>query len=544
MNTIINTCLEASRPLHTIAYYSHLVPFAINFFLSIFVLIKSRGNLLSRMFFYFSIVFSLWLLGDLILWTRGEYNAMVYAWSLLDFLNVLFFIFAYHFFAVLVMKHEVSVPQRLLMIALAVPAAYLTLTSQSIGYFDHAYCEATNNEYLTYYKLFVEFVCALGIFYLTFKLQDTFDKSNKIKIGIVSGSLILFFSVFSGTEFIASNTGVYEISLYGLFVLPLFVMAIVYSVTNLGIFELRLIGTQVIAYVLILLIGSQFLFLSDSSDKLLNGLTLLMSVVFGYLLVQNSKKEAMARLQIQKLAHDLSIANAQLKELDQMKSQFLSFASHQIRSPLTAIKGYSSMLLEGDYGKMPAKISEAIKIIDTSTQSLIVIVNEFLDVSRIEQGRMKYEFTDFDIRKLVEEVVAEQKPNVEKKGLTLSYTANQSATYAVHADTGKIKQVLGNVLDNAIKYTPQGSINVKVEKNINKIHVSITDSGVGLDPEDITKLFSMFSRAKDASKANVSGTGLGLYVAKQMLEAQKGKIWVESPGKGKGSTFHIEIEEK
>ena len=157
---------------------------------------------------------------------------------------------------------------------------------------------------------------------------------------------------------------------------------------------------------------------------------------------------------------------------------------------------------------------------------------------------MKYEFTDFDANKLVQEVVSELRPNVESKGLAFTYTAEEGKSYASNADVGKIKQVIGNVIDNAIKYTPQGSITVHVDRKEDRINITVSDTGVGIDPEEATKLFSMFSRAKDASKANVSGTGLGLYVAKQMLEAQKGRIWVESEGKGKGSVFHIELQAK
>lgn len=247
--------------------------------------------------------------------------------------------------------------------------------------------------------------------------------------------------------------------------------------------------------------------------------------------------------QLQIANKDLAVSNDRLKELDQLKSEFLSFASHQIRSPLTAIGGYTSMLLEGDYGEMPEKIRDSVKVIDTSSQSLIKIVNEFLDISRIEQGRMKYEVVDFDAKNLTEEVVVELRPNVEKKGLTLEFSAD-AGDYAVSSDMGKIKQVIGNVIDNSIKYTPHGSVKVHVERRADKILISITDTGIGISKEDIPKLFSKFTRAKDANKTNVSGTGLGLYVAKQMLEALHGKIWVESPGQGKGSTFFIELRGK
>lgn len=443
-------------------------------------------------------------------------------------------------------ENDISLKEKFFLLLLLAPTIIFTPTEHAIQSFNLLNCEREVTEgWLVYYGYLMEIFVVLwiAIFGLRSYINTKITEKKK-QILLMTVGIILFLLAFSWGNIAGSLTEDWSIGQYGLLGMPIFIGFLVYEMVSYRTFKIKLIGAQALIFGLWILVAG-ILFLKDIENvRIITSITLVLTLILGYELINSVKKEIEQREKIEKLALDLEHANSRLRELDQMKSQFLSFASHQIRSPLTAIKGYSSMLLEGDYGKMPAKISEAIKIIDTSTQSLIVIVNEFLDVSRIEQGRMKYEFTDFDIRKLVEEVVAEQKPNVEKKGLTLSYTANQNATYSVHADMGKIKQVLGNILDNAIKYTPQGSISVNVEKNLNKIHVLITDTGVGLDPEDISKLFSMFSRAKDASKANVSGTGLGLYVAKQMLEAQKGKIWVESQGKGKGSTFHIEIEEK
>jgi len=249
-------------------------------------------------------------------------------------------------------------------------------------------------------------------------------------------------------------------------------------------------------------------------------------------------------LEVVRLNKALEEANEKLRELDQLKSEFLSFASHQLRAPLTAIDGYSSMLLQGDFGKMSEKVRNSVQVIDTSSKSLIKIVNEFLDVSRIQQGRMKYDMSDFDSEKLAEEVVAELKPNVENKGLTFSFTSEKGKDYVVNGDSGKIKQVIGNIIDNSIKYTPNGGVKVNVGRKADKVLISVSDTGIGIGPDDLPKLFSEFGRAKDAHKTNVSGTGLGLYVAKQMVEAQKGRVWVESEGKGKGSTFYIELPAK
>ncbi|MES2087913.1 MAG: HAMP domain-containing sensor histidine kinase [Patescibacteria group bacterium] len=238
----------------------------------------------------------------------------------------------------------------------------------------------------------------------------------------------------------------------------------------------------------------------------------------------------------------LEIVNDRLKELDQLKSEFVSLATHQIRGPLASIKGYASLMIEGDYGEVPAQLNEPIDVIFRSSQSLAIVVDDFLNVSRIEQGKMKYDFTTFDLCALVQEVYTEAKPNIEKKGLSISSKCSPD-TVNINGDRGKLKQVVGNILDNSIKYTPKGSINLSLtaDKASGKAILTIKDTGVGIRATTIPHLFQKFSRAEDASKVNILGTGLGLYVAREMIEAHGGRIWVESPGLGQGSTFFVEF---
>ena len=199
------------------------------------------------------------------------------------------------------------------------------------------------------------------------------------------------------------------------------------------------------------------------------------------------------------------------------------------------------MLLEGSFGKLSEKTHEAVDRIFQSSQRLVLIVEDFLNVSRIEQGRMKYDFSTFDFKELASRIVEEQRPTAEKKGLKLIFLAEKLKNYTLMADPGKVSQVVANFIDNAIKYTPTGSIVTKLSRNADKILLTILDTGVGISKETMPKLFDKFSRAHDASKINTSGTGLGLYVAKEIMKAHKGRVWAESPGEGKGSTFYIEF---
>jgi signal transduction histidine kinase len=250
-------------------------------------------------------------------------------------------------------------------------------------------------------------------------------------------------------------------------------------------------------------------------------------------------REIAQRERIEKLAKELEAANVRLKELDQLKSEFLSVASHQLRAPITAIRGYAANLIEGGYGEVPKTFIEPIGVIQESARLMVNSIEDYLNISRIEQGRMKFEKSDFDFADLAHKVVNELMPLAVKKGLTLNFVGNDPIM--VNADIGKIKQVISNLTDNAVKYTEKGSVTVTAEKAEKIARVTISDTGVGIAADEIPKLFSKFTRARGANNVNTTGTGLGLYVAKQLVEGNGGTVRIESDGVGKGSRFIIEL---
>ena len=320
------------------------------------------------------------------------------------------------------------------------------------------------------------------------------------------------------------------------------VVAIAYSILKYHLFNIKVVATEMTVFILWVFILVRTVLAESQREQIINVVFLFVMVIVGIILVQSVIREVNQREKIEKLAVDLEHANERLKEVDQLKSEFLSLATHQIRAPLTAIKGYSSLILEGDYGEVPEGILKPVDVISKSCQNLVMIVNDFLNISRIEQGRMKYDLSAFDLIEVTQQVITELRPNIEHTGLVCScHVKDDKNSVMVYADLGKVKQVIVNLLDNAIKYTPSGSITVEVSKHDNFAQLKVSDTGIGISPEDIKKLFNKFSRAKDANKTNVLGTGLGLYVAKQMIEAQNGKIWIESEGVGKGTTAIVEL---
>jgi signal transduction histidine kinase len=248
--------------------------------------------------------------------------------------------------------------------------------------------------------------------------------------------------------------------------------------------------------------------------------------------------------EVEKATRDLRKANTQLKKLDAAKSEFISIASHQLRTPLTVIKGYISMMIEGNFGALTKLETESLEKVFTSNERLIQLVENLLNISRIESGRLQFDFHEVDLNEMTESVIDELSGNAKKKGLILQYKAPVQPLPKIKIDDEKIRQVVMNLIDNAIKYTKQGSVTVKLEQIGKKIKFSVADSGMGIRPEDMVNLFKKFSRGTGTSLVHTEGTGLGLYVARMMISAHKGKIWAESDGEGKGSKFCFELPAK
>lgn len=234
----------------------------------------------------------------------------------------------------------------------------------------------------------------------------------------------------------------------------------------------------------------------------------------------------------------LQDANAHLKQLDTAKSEFLSIASHQLRTPISALKGYLSMLLEGDFGKVPDKQRQIIADLFESASRLARLINIFLNVSRIESGRFKLDRTVVDVNALVENVLKELQGQFVSKKLSVSFTPAKNMR-KLYVDSDKVREVILNLIDNAIKYTPQGSIAISTYEEKNDFHFVCTDTGIGIRPDDARALFRKFVRGTGIAQVNTQGSGLGLYIAQRVVTEHGGRIWVESKGLDKGSSFNF-----
>ncbi|HSX14903.1 MAG TPA: GAF domain-containing sensor histidine kinase [Candidatus Saccharimonadales bacterium] len=232
----------------------------------------------------------------------------------------------------------------------------------------------------------------------------------------------------------------------------------------------------------------------------------------------------------------LRVANNHLKELDQAKDEFISMASHQLRTPLTTIKGYISMLQEGDAGKLTKEQLEFLEYAYSGSERMVSLISDLLNVSRMSSGKFMIDRQPIDMVALVSEEVRQLVSHAEAKQLKLIWEPPAGKWPPAELDENKTRQVVMNFIDNAIYYTKQGSVTVTLKQVGDQIELRVTDTGIGVPQAARSKLFSKFFRAGNAQQVRPDGTGLGLYLAKRVIEDQGGKIIFEST-EGKGSTF-------
>lgn len=550
----------------TLLLYAYIPIIIISLIFSIVILVKDNGTARSKLLFLITLLFIFWIINVIFQWVAVYAKVVFFTSQLTALFEILIFGFSVYFIDVFTNKKDSSFPTKIILSSVVGAVLFLLPTKINMSSFDIVNCEGVVGTLWNFIYPFE--ILAIGwIIFIGMKAfyQKGTERAEKKQIAILTVGMTLFLGIFSLSNIFGETLNTYSINLVGPIGMVIFLGLLGYMIVKFKAFNVKLIATQAFMFALIAMIGAQLFFIKVLVNFLLTGITLAVSIIVGGLLIRSVKREVAQREEIENLAKSLSksndklfVLNEKLKELNKQKTEFVSMASHQLRSPLTAIKGYSSMLLEGSFGPVEEKARGAIDVIFQSSQRLVTVIEDFLNITRIELGRMKYEISVFDLGQLAQTVIKDQEPNVKKHGLTIEFQ-DGTGNHQISADSGKVTQVISNIIDNSIKYTPSGGIKIKVENlpesksKTNSprgskatlrgggIRLTVSDTGVGIPKETLPKLFEKFVRADDAGKTNISGTGLGLYVAKQIVESLGGKIWAESEGKDKGSQFMVEF---
>ncbi|HEU4597258.1 MAG TPA: ATP-binding protein [Pyrinomonadaceae bacterium] len=254
------------------------------------------------------------------------------------------------------------------------------------------------------------------------------------------------------------------------------------------------------------------------------------------------KREQLERLngELEASNRELNEANAKLRELSEMKEEFLALTTHDLRSPLTVISGVINFFTSGRLGDLTPEQKNMVSMMERNTQSLIELVNDLLDASKLESGTMRLDLASIELGGLVQELHEGMIPMAREKEITLEESVPEDLP-PLSADRPKLRRVLVNLLSNALKFTPKGGrVEVSATVEGRFVRVSVADSGVGIAPEDMERLFDKYEQARSRATRSEKGTGLGLYITRQLVELHGGTIEAHSE-LGKGSTFSFTI---
>jgi len=472
-------------------------------------------------------------------------NLLRLAW----FATPMFFTFISLFVVYFINKPEkyifLNIPVLTLGVATSLVTGFTSLVIEGFKYVNGSFTIIYGP--MMYPFLGVVLILIFATLYPLFERYTRASQSDKQKIiYFLIGLVVFYIANFVFNIILPIFMGVVRLYYFGDYSTIFFLVFTAYAILRHRLIDTKVVATELFTFTMWMVMVTDYYLTQDAIGKIVRlGFSIFM-IPFGVLLVRSVYKEVDAREKTEQLAKKLKKANVQLEALSKAKSEFVTIASHQLRAPITAIKGYSSMLVEGDYGKYNKKAKEPLNRIYQSASRLVLLIDEFLNLSKIERKEIEYNYERTNLAEVVESIFNEfnaiNKSN--KKNVRLDLKIVPDIDYVSNVDTNKIRQVYGNLIDNAMKYTDKGFVKIRLEKSENESDVlfSVSDSGMGMSRETINRIFEKFTRAGDnAFRKHTEGLGLGLYVCRKIVEAHNGKIWAESKGEGKGSTFLIEL---
>ena len=499
--------------------------------LSIIVLGHNYKNSLSRLWAFLSFLIAIWGFGVFQISRTVSPEWSLFWWRITHIGVILIPVISIHFIlAFLKIK-------KTLVLRLVYATGIFFLLSNTTPYFisniryvfDSFYYDSPPS---VLYVIFTTFFFFTFIYnnYLLYKQYHQVESLKKKQI------FYFFIAIFLG--FVGGSTNflpVFGIDVYPIlnFAVLIYPIVLLYGVFNGQLLNIKIIATELFTSLILLTLFGEIFFSKSFTEFVIKGAIFLFTTFFGYMIIRSVYMEVRAREKIEGLVKELEIANKQQENL-------IHFINHQVKGFFTKSKYIYSVILEGDYGTLNERMESIIREGLKSDNEGIAMVEDILNASNIKSGVMKYNKADMDFRDLVLSVISDQEKIARDKNLSVDKNIDEG-DYQISGDSFQLKQVVKNLLDNAIKYTSAGKVIVSLSKNAGKILFSVKDTGIGITKGDKDKLFTEGGKGKNSQKINVDSTGFGLFIAKSIVEAHNGKIWAESEGEGKGSEFWVEL---
>lgn len=517
----------------SLLYYSHVPAAIIAVLLSLFIISKNRQSLAAKILVTISLLYAAWAVMNVFIWTQIDVRVVMYLWSFWFTIFTLIFTLSFYFLYAFIKKTDVSFGTKLLFVILILPIVLLSFTSYNLSYFDIAGCNALENPLMIGYAYLLTTSIFISMVIFAFNQYYKAEASDKKQVSLVSWGTLLFLISFAVATYIPSIFNLFESTvdtfaaeMYGFFGMTIFIGFLAYLIVKFKAFNIKLLGAQALVLTVISLIGAQFFFIQNPTNKILNSITLGFSIIFGYLLVKSVKIEV-------KQKEELAEANAGQENL-------IHIMNHQIKGYIAKGRNiFAELISEPEYGLT----SNAKPMVDEGLKSLtegVEFIQQVLNGSSAATGKITYNMKPIDFRTLVAGEADKQSALAREKGLTLTLNA-EDGIFNMNADEIQAKEMVKNLINNSINYTQAGSISINLKRVAGKALLSIADTGVGISKEDMAKLFQKGARGKDSLKYNVNSTGYGLAFVKAVAEAHKGRVWVESKGQSLGSTFYLEL---
>lgn len=519
-------------------------------FFGVFVLYKDHKSAVNRSFALLAFSVLGWIISA---YFEDEQvgNVLRYFFLKLDFLFGIFFAFSLLLFSLHVTRIAIARHTVVSAIVILIPLVFSLLIFFTSLVIDSYTIDPTGVITPAYgilgplyeFLVLIAAVIAIGLVVWRYRKVDVDEKAQYIYL-FIGLFLTVTTTLLTNVVLVDSikdspNYGLYY--RFGIFSTIFIVIFPGYAILRYRLFNMKVIATEVLSFFILLVTFTQ-IFLSENPFQIVIRVSIFVATfVLVGLLVRSVDQEIKRKEELQEMANKLAMTNEELRRLDNSKSEFISIASHQLRTPLTAIKGFLSLILEGSYGKITPQIEDVINKVYSANGHLVELVENLLNVSRIDSGRIQYQFAPADITEVIRDLSDSMIIIAKGRGLSLSFSYPDQPIPPFDMDVQKIREVISNLIDNAIKYTKEGGITVALAQERETVRITVSDTGIGIAPEDLERLFQKFRRGIGAGKVNVSGTGLGLYVAKSFVEAHGGRLIVESDGIGKGSRFIVEL---